>query len=520
MPPASPSFRAPVPVLLLAALATVFLSFAWQGHMGFSLWDEGFLWYGVQRVLQGEVPIRDFMAYDPGRYYWSAAILHVLGGNGIMDVRLAVALFQALGLFVGLILIASAHPGRGASRGAFLLIATATLMAWMFPRHKLFDISISVLLIGLLSFLAARPGPRRLFIAGVGIGLTAVFGRNHGVYGAVGSIALIAWLQIGRVDGQGFVRSALLWAAGVLVGFLPVLCMALWLPGFGQAFWDGIAFLFESKATNLPLPVPWPWTVDLSAGPAGDTLRRLLVGLFFVGSLVFGVLAMLCVTVRRFAGRPVPAVLAASAFLALPYAHYAFSRADVGHLAQGIFPPLVGCLVALAGARPWLRWPLAAALCAASLWVMSVQHPGWQCRAASCVPVEISGHMLQLDPLVAHDVALLRGLAERHAPQGKSVMVAPFWPGAYALLERKAPPWEIYALFPRPAAFEQQEIGRLQAAAPGFVLIVDIALDGRDELRFRNTHPLQQQYIVDHFDPLPDPPTPAYQIYIPKRAGP
>ena len=497
-------------ILLLSSLVVLVL-FLWQGHKGFSLWDEGYLWYGAQRVMLGEVPIRDFMSYDPGRYYWSAVLMSLWGDNGIMALRGAVAVFQVIGLFAGLFLIAQATENRNF---VYLLLAATMLALWMFPRHKLFDISLSILLIGVLVFLIRNPSSMRYFFAGVCIGLAAVFGRNHGVYGVVGSLGVIAWLTIKRVDQPGFIRGFMLWAAGVIVGFAPVLFMMLLVPSFEMAFWESIRLLFEAKTTNLPLPVPWPWKVPFGSASVDEAIRGVLVGLFFIGTIVFGICAIAWVTWQKFHRNAVAPILAATAFLALPYAHYAYSRADVGHLAQGIFPSLVGCLALLAAKPARIKWPSVFLLGGASLWVMLVFHPGWQCAAGKqCVNIEVSGSELNVGPDTARDVRLLRKLADEYAPHGRSFVAAPFWPGAYPLLVRKSPMWEIYALFPRNAVFQQREIERIRAAEPGFILIYDLPLDGREELRFRNTHPLIHQYIVNNFELLPGSPEPAYQIY-------
>ncbi len=478
------------------------------------------MWYGVQQVLLGEVPIRDFMAYDPGRYYWSAALAGIFGDNGIMGLRAAVAIFQALGLFVGLFLVAQSQRNKSRIDIAFILLSAITLIVWMYPRHKLFDISISIFLIGILTYLATNPAPKRYFIVGICVGFIAVFGRNHGVYGAVASLGVIGWLFIQNRSVPSFFKVTFLWATGVAIGFSPVILMVLLIPGFGVAFWEGIRFLLDHKVTNLPLPVPWPWTVDFAAASAGDIARGLLIGLFFLGTLVFAALSVVWIIYRKIKGRPVPPVLVASAALAFPYAHYAFSRADVGHLALGIFPFLIGLLTLLAASPVRIKWPLALALSAASIWVMHVVHPGWQCLASKqCVPVEVSGNQLQAHPGTANNIALLRQLDERFTSNGRTFIATPFWPGAYALLERKSPMWEIYALFPRPEKFEQKEIERIKASNPGFVFVYDIALDGRDELRFKNTHPLTHQFILDNFDPVPISENPAFQTYKAQRPG-
>ncbi|WP_295442932.1 hypothetical protein [uncultured Thiodictyon sp.] len=114
---------------------------------------------------------------------------------------------------------------------------------------------------------------------------------------------------------------------------------------------------------------------------------------------------------------------------------------------------------------------------------------------------------------MANEIAPLRDLAEQYASDGKSFIATPFWPGAYPLLERRSPMWDVYALVPRAKAFEGKKIERIKAGKRGFAFVFDMPLDGRDELRFRNTHPLIHQYILDNFEPVRSAPNPAYQIY-------
>lgn len=500
------------------AFALVTLSFLWQGHHGFSLWDEGFLWYGVQRVVAGEVPIRDFMAYDPARYYWSAAFAYLLGNDGIIVVRIAAAVFQAIGLWVAITLLFKAFPTRARGRLAFVSIAALLLLAWMLPRHKLFDVSASIFLVGLLCFLLSRPQPRRYFIAGLGVGLIAVLGRNHGIYGVAASLLAMAWQQSAQpVEPREWVRRVVLWAAGVAAGFLPVLLMMIVVPGFAAAFWESVRFLFENSATNLPIPVPWPWTVPFATLPWPEALRATLLGLFFLLPLVFGVCGLVALIVRQRTGKPTHPVIVAAICLALPYAHFALSRADAGHLAQGIFPTLIGVLAVIGALPAFPRWCGAALLTLAGIWTVLPYHPGWQCRpAGACSAVVVSDSRVWVEPGTARDIALLRELDQGYAPGKATFFVAPFWPGAYALLHKPSPTWEIYPLFPRTAAFERAEIARFDAQQPRFALITDMPMDGREDRRFRNTHPLLYQHILANYRPIPVDDLPDYQIYVAK----
>jgi hypothetical protein len=265
--------------LLFLAFFIVFTFFLWQAHKGFSLWDEGFLWYGAQRVMLGDVPIRDFMAYDPGRYYWSATLMHLWGDNGIISLRLTLAIFQATGLYVGLLLIAR-HLKK--SNFLFLMITALVLVTWMIPRHKLFDVSISIISISILSILAQSPTQRNYFFTGLCIGAIAIFGRNHAMYAVAGSLFTMLLLCINQTGNVNFFKGLYSWFIGILIGFSPVVFMLIFVPGFTKAFWESIQFLFQFKATNIALPIPLPWLVNYRALPLLDSIRSLLIGLFFM----------------------------------------------------------------------------------------------------------------------------------------------------------------------------------------------------------------------------------------------
>ena len=513
-----PDFTAVVSAAALSILLVTSL-FVWQGQVGFNLGDEGFLWYGVQRVMVGEVPLRDFMAYDPGRYYWSAAWMNAFGDQGIIALRASVAIFQTLGLFTGLLLIARSIGGQRKERFLYLIISGLTMVIWMFPRHKLFDSSLSIFLIGVLTALIHRPSLGRYFYTGICIGLVAFFGRNHGLYGLAGCMGVIIYLniKINQIRCGDLFRELFSLAAGVLLGLLPLILMALFTPGFASAFLESIRFLFEVKSTNLPLPIPWPWTIDFASLSTNDGVRALLVGIFFLGTLIFGIVASVWVIFQRYQGRTVSPALVACAFMAIPYTHFAYSRADIAHLAQSIFPFLIGCLVVLSTYSARVRWPGVIILCAISGWVMHRSFPGWICRVDNrCKQLEVSGDILTVEPNIAADVDFLRQLDNQYLQHGKKIFVAPFWPGTYALFNQKAPVWEIYTLYPRSEEFQRREIERIKKEKIGVVLIVDLALDGRDDLRFKNTRPIIQQFIEDYFEFVPNQPNPVYQIYRPK----
>ncbi len=456
---------------------------ALQRKFDLNLMDEGFLWYGAQRVLVGELPLRDFQAYDPGRYFWSAAWMALLADDGIVTLRLSNAALGAITVFFAAWTV-GAGPVR--PRPGALLAAGTIFVWWMAPAFKAADSFAAVVLLWGLTRLAERPTLPRYFAAGLCWGLAATIGINHALYGSIAGLLAFLYLR----GAPNALHALLAGGAGAVVGYSPVLALHLFARGFTAAFIDSIRLLFEYGTTNFALPLPSLFALRelpekgylMPMTEAASALVLLLAPIFWASA------AWHLRRPKSCASLP-PAVLAGFV-LSLPYAHYAWSRADAGHLAVSILPVLGATLAWVTRAPRVQRWPLLAAAFGLSLLVTLHMHPGYaRLRAVYLTEtVQVGRDQLLVPPYTAAAVQAVRQTAAAAGPG--SFFAGPYLPGAYALASRRSPTWENYMIFPASARRQTIEIERLRSAGVLHALLWRQRWDNRSDLGLAQTHPL------------------------------
>jgi len=187
--------------------------FVIQGQTGFSLWDEGFLWYGVQRIVQGDLPIRDFFAYDVGRYLWLALGMTIWGDTGLVAFRFGLATMQIVVLMSALLLF---------RRTALLLwaipIVSLVISLWAWPAYRMPDVMIVVVAVAALTVMQ-RYAHWTGFVLGMGIlyGLATILVgdmRKHIAFFVFGMLVVaVSWLLRRR-----HWRQVLAWLGDGLMG--------------------------------------------------------------------------------------------------------------------------------------------------------------------------------------------------------------------------------------------------------------------------------------------------------------
>ncbi len=469
----------------------VSISFWLQGNILINLADEGFLWYGTIWTGKGEIPIRDFESYEPGRYYWTSAIARITG-NGIMALRISVSIFQFVGLIFGLLTLR-----RVVHSWWKLFIAGVLLLIWMYPRHKLFVHTIAMMTVYFGVYLIEKPLYVRHLIAGIFVGLSAFFGCNHGLYNFIGFLLLILYIYI-KIDRSDYKKKLFFFGAGIIVGYIPMLYMFISIPNFFNCYIKFLMPIISSGNTNITLPVPWPWKVSYM------NKVQFFTGVFFLILPVYYFLSGLyLIKIKESIQKS--SILISTTLIGFIYMHYAFSRADTGHLTHSIHPFLMGLIsLPFLLKNKYLKLISILFLFIVSIMSYYTMYMVSPCYAKASAPgdffvqINICGDNIWMDKSTADIIEAVKRINTDFI-HSEPVFIAP-WPGFYPILQKKSPTRRIYFVGKDTKEEQGKMVSDLENKHVNWVILIDFSLDGRDDLRFKNTHFLVWKYIMDKFE--------------------
>jgi hypothetical protein len=264
--------------------------------------DEGMILVGAERVLQGEVPFKDFFAlYPPGQYY-SAAMLLAWFDHPVVTLRAYCIAVRAL---IALLLYLEARRFAGptlalACWGASILWLTS-LGSYGYP---VFPALLLVLLT--FSLLARAVDPARtegaaphrvLFAAGASLGMAAVFRHDLAFYGLVASTPFLIAPALQRsapsrgVGPRAILAARLGWpyAAGIALLFgVPAIGLLAMAP-LHEVVFELFTYPATTYAPARGLPYPplfrYAFTSEVLTSPV--LLAKNLMNVAFYAPLLF-----------------------------------------------------------------------------------------------------------------------------------------------------------------------------------------------------------------------------------------
>lgn len=169
-----------VPLLLFLVSAAV--QIATLQRALYNVYDEGLIVFAAQRVLDGEVPYRDFWGmYTLGQFYAVAALFWLFSPTILIEQLFSVATRAGITAIVFLWARKLGAGGYAYAAWLIVLLMFAGLGFHGFPLHQALLLSLVSTYVMLPACDAAQPG-RRLAAAGFCAGLAALFRHDIGFY--------------------------------------------------------------------------------------------------------------------------------------------------------------------------------------------------------------------------------------------------------------------------------------------------------------------------------------------------
>ena len=174
--------------LVFSFFTLIFLILLIKIKTFFNFYDEGFAMFGSIRVLNGDVPYKDFWAiYPPGQFYILAGIIKLFGAN-LLYARIYDTLIRFL-MVIGVYLIAKRLALR---KWAFLaaLIAGMLLASAGFYSYAVFP-ALTLGLWSIFTWLKFTENGNRgwLLFSGVLLGVAVIIRWDIGAYAGISVLA-------------------------------------------------------------------------------------------------------------------------------------------------------------------------------------------------------------------------------------------------------------------------------------------------------------------------------------------
>jgi len=511
---------------IAAAALAVNLPFA---NLGLMFGDDGYLAYGAQRILEGQMLYRDFeRGYPPGIFYLYALVFGVFGYDLLFTRIGAIIMLAALG--AGTYCLARPLAPRWAAALAGVLVLCLPP-----PAHKTFVPLAALAALAICGHLARHPyRSRTLLWAGLGLGCVALFRQEVAGFGLLIAAGTIA---IRESQATGYSRSSIdpprSWmrrvalagvklGAGVALIWAPLLVFYAVHGGlFAMIEQVGLAGIQANRGTQIQLPGLFEG-VSSPEHLLSSLWEQMPATLFyFPGVAAACGLAIALVQLLRGSFKTRHAVVLQWALLTVLMHSLFLHRSDMAHVKQMLVIPILilayvlGALwrdawppgaPTLARAASWGRLAVVVLVCA---WTLTMLGRGYRTRIVRRYQARAHSQLLDeprapfaLDPSVRKTTArVLRELRSLTRP-GEPIFVAPYAPLFYFLANRPNPTRYDIITPGHPARTEvQEEIVRvLEGSGVNVILVRKIALDGRKDSRFPRYTPILAQYMRTRFE--------------------
>lgn len=248
---------------------------------GINIRDEGFLAYGAVRVLDGEVPNRDFVSLQPPLSFYTVAAVFKFFGTFLITLRM-------LGLCVYMVIILLVYTItrrltiQVLALTATILAATLGMPLFNFTPFAAWQGIVTSFMAILFSLKFTATNQRRwAFLAGVTTALTVLSRHDQGVYLVIAILIYALTIKFAVSEKPSIGNMLGFWAVGIAVVMVPLIAYWIICGALPDIFRQLVVFPLTTyaKTSSLPFPV-LQRGVPLQA--------NLITGLFYLPPLIQG----------------------------------------------------------------------------------------------------------------------------------------------------------------------------------------------------------------------------------------